>query len=132
MKKLTCILVAMTLLFCSSTSIQAVDDVNMTTDSSTYLFRSCTFCGGTVYLYCTGVEIPNLSYTANDCSITRHNENDLCDVEHVYCGTAGYCVNCPYDSDVVNPQWPYETEHHHVERHHFDASIEEWGSCLYS
>lgn len=95
------------------------------------IFTTCTRCGGTVYLFCTG----NLfdSYTTIGCSIIRHNPpyEDPCNVEHVLYRTTGYCTNnaCNFHDGVDG--WNYESWHQHTEYHRFYDGYEQWGSCKY-
>ena len=136
--------VATALFLCSSASTYAVNDVSETTEpiettemietvsptgvSDNYLFRTCTNCGGTVYLYCTGSVVR--TETVYDCNIPSHNEDEPCRVEKVYCGTSGYCVSCYIHPGVST--WPFDTEHFHIEYHYYYGSQKEpWGSCIF-
>lgn len=98
------------------------------------MFMTCTLCGGTVYLYCTGVQTG--SYFTTGCSISRHNPayEDPCSVEHIMYRTTGYCTNteCNFHDGVTYPiPWPYETQHEHTTYHRFYDGYEQWGSCIY-
>ena len=145
MKKLFCVLIAATLLFCASSSIYAVGDIGEIVEivevdemvSSDDVFRPCPLCGGVVRIYCSGspngAPSPDKTY---GCSIYRHNEDEPCSVDHIYYGSIGKCTNtnCNYHSGVSS--WPYKKYHQHVENHTFKNGLatetEQWGSCLVS
>lgn len=139
MKKLFCILLAATLLFCASSSIYAVgetNDIGMFAGSDgpvvilakDYCFKPCTKCGELAYLECTGSQRGEPT-PKSDCSIPRHNEYYPCDVKEIPYGTEGYCTKC--ENRYGKSTWTFSPNHPHMEYHYIwgITGYEIWGSC---
>lgn len=147
MKKYVCFIISILMFLGSSASTYASNEISTITNSfialentraggtgaspDNFMFVDCPFCGETACLYCAGTVVR--TETAYSCSMPMHNENGPCQVETIYCGTAGYCLSCIYNSNVQNPQWPYPTEHKHMEYHFTNGGADrrEFSCCIF-
>lgn len=143
MKKLLCILIAVTVVLTFTMSIYAVSEVDhvhslpLVTDEAemqvtNYKMVTCPFCGKIMGLECGGT-ITSTTTQSFGCAIGSHNEYDPCIVTQYYAITIGTCRICGYNKGVTDPAWPFEFEHRHYEIHipNGDGMPQTWNNCSY-